>query len=66
MFEVLITDPISKNGLKILEDDRIKLIYKPDISDDELSIILPKINGWIIRSGTKINKQFILEANKSI
>ena len=62
MFKVLITDPISENGLKILEDDRIKLIYKPDISDDELSTILPEINGWIIRSGTTISSENIKDA----
>ena len=59
MFKILITDPISEHGLKILEDDRIELIYKPDLSNKELENILPDIDGWIIRSGTKVSKKNI-------
>ena len=64
MFKILITDSISDNGLKILEDDRIKVMYKPDISNEELDTILPEINGWIIRSGTTITAKNIKDANK--
>ena len=59
MFKILITDPISSHGLDILEDDRIEIIYKPDISNEELDAILPNINGWIIRSGTTITAKNI-------
>ena len=62
MLKVLITDPISKNGLDILEDDRIQLLYKPEITDEELDIIIPDINGWIIRSGTTISSKNIKDA----
>ena len=64
MFKILITDPISEHGLKILEDDRIELIYKPDLSNKELENILPDIDGWIIRSGTTITAKNIQDANK--
>ena len=62
MNKILITDPISDNGLKILEDDNIDIIYKPDITNDELNSIIPQINGWIIRSGTKITENYIKDA----
>ena len=64
MHKILITDPISDHGLKILEDDRIEVIYKPNIDQDELKAILPNINGWIIRSGTQITEKHLAEANK--
>ena len=54
MHKILITDPISDNGLKILEDENLEIIYRPSISNDELETLLPTINGWIIRSGTNI------------
>jgi len=62
MFKVLITDPISDHGLQILKDDKIELLYKPEISDEELDIVLPEINGWIIRSGTSISSKNIKDA----
>ena len=64
MNKILITDPISDNGLKILEDDNIDIIYKPDITNDELNSIIPQIHGWIIRSGTKITENYIKDAVK--
>ena len=65
MNKVLITDPISDNGIKILEESGIEVINKPDIDLDELMRILPDIDGWIIRSGTKINKNH-LDASKKL
>ena len=62
MYKVLITDPISSHGLEILEDDRIELIYKPNINEEELNSILHDINGWIIRSGTTITAKNIKDA----
>ena len=64
MHKILITDPISDLGLKILEDDKIEIIYKPNINQDELEVMLPNINGWIIRSGTQITEKHLAEAKK--
>ena len=64
MHKILITDPISDHGLKILDDDKIEVIYKPNINQDELEAMLPNINGWIIRSGTQITEKHLSEANK--
>ena len=64
MFKILITDPISDHGLKILDDDKIKIIYKPNINEDELKAILSDINGWIIRSGTQIREKHLTKAKK--
>ena len=64
MFKILITDPISDQGLKILEHDQLEIIYKPEISEDELEVLLSTIHGWIIRSGTQITSKHLNEANK--
>jgi len=64
MYKILITDAISDYGLKILEDDKIEVIYKPNINEDELEAILPNINGWIIRSGTQITARHITGGKK--
>ena len=50
--------------LKILQDNGFDLLYKPELSDDELSAILSNIEGWIIRSGTRITKDHIRDAKK--
>ena len=62
MFNVLITDPISEQGIQILENNKINIIYKPNISEDELDSIISEIHAWIIRSGTKITKKNINDA----
>ena len=64
MFKVLITDPISQQGLDILEDDNLEIIYKPEITSDELDAIITDIDGWIIRSGTQITSKNLHDANK--
>ena len=62
--KILITDPISDFGLDKLKDSGFEVLYKPDISEDELHSVLSDIDGWIIRSGTKITKEFIEDAKK--
>ena len=64
MFKILITDPISDHGLKILEDDKIDILYKPDISNEELDTLISNIDAWIIRSGTTITAKNIQDASK--
>ena len=62
--KILITDPLSANGLKILKDNGFDVLYKPDLVDDELSALISNIEGWIIRSGTTITKEHIKDAKK--
>ena len=59
MFKVLLTDPISETGIDVFSQYDIDVINKTNISDDELFSLLPEIDGWIIRSGTKINSNHI-------
>ncbi len=64
MIKILITDPLSDKGIHKLKNAGFEVIYKPDISSDELLSFVSQIDGWIIRSGTKITKELIEDAKK--
>ena len=62
--KILITDPISDRGVELLKEAGFEVLLKPSISSDELQSFIGEIDGWIIRSGTKITKEFIADAKK--
>jgi len=64
MNKVLITDPVSDNGIKILQDKGIEVFYHPDDNLDQIKDVIAQIDAWIIRSGTKITKKLISDAKK--
>ena len=64
MYKVLVTDPISQNGLELLENSNIEVINMLKPSDKELEEVIPNIHGWIVRSGTKITSDYIKKASK--
>ena len=64
MTKVLITDPISDNGVKILEDNGITVLNYVGSNVENLVDVVSDIDGWIIRSGTKINENIISKAKK--
>ena len=59
MIKILITDPLSDKGIEKLKDAGFDVIYKPNLSTDELFSLVGEIDGWIIRSGTKVTKDLI-------
>ena len=52
--KILVSDPISESGLKIIKDYGFEVIYLPNATDFEVKKASENVNGWIIRSGTKI------------
>ena len=64
-YKILITDPISESGISILKDNNCEIIDKTE-SKDSIHEIIDKIDGWIIRSGTKISETDIKAAEKEI
>ena len=58
MFKILITDPVSDNGIKTLKDKGLEVFYYPDSDLSEIESLIQEADGWIIRSGTKIHKNF--------
>ena len=63
MYKVLITDPISQNGLELLEKSGIEVVNIPNASEEELTEKIPTVHGWIVRSGTKITTDYIQKAS---
>ena len=64
MKKILITDSISDKGIEKLRDADLDVIYKPSPSSDALFILVSDIDGWIIRSGTRVTKDLIENAKK--
>ena len=60
--KVIVSDPISEDGIKILQDNDIEIIYVPDENIDENFHHIKSADGWIIRSGTTLNSKIINNA----
>lgn len=59
-FRVLVSDPLSKKGLEILEASKnIQYDLKPGLSPEELKNILPEYDAIVIRSETKLKADLI-------
>ncbi len=66
MKKILVSDPLSKRGLEILEKAKgLKYDLKPGLSPEELKKIIPDYDGIIIRSETKL-KGDMIEAGKRL
>jgi len=60
---VIISDPISEDGLRIFKDNNIEVIDVSGQSIDENFSQIKKADGWIIRSGTVLNSKLIKKAD---
>ena len=60
--KILVSDPISKKGMEILKNANFEILDYQNI--DLNPKILSDIDGWIIRSGTKIGEQFLSKTKK--
>lgn len=57
---LLVTDPISEEGLEILKrSDDVQVDVMPDLTHEELIKVIKDYDGIIIRSGTKITAEVI-------
>ncbi|GAB6026966.1 hypothetical protein CHUAL_013635 [Chamberlinius hualienensis] len=63
--KVLITDPIDKSCIEILESNNIAVNYKPKLPFAEILNEIKDADALIIRSGTNVNAQMI-EAAKQL
>ena len=64
MIQILVTDPLSDAGISVLENAKIKVVVDSNANKQDLLKIVPEIDGWIIRSGTIIDKDLIHAAKK--
>ncbi len=64
MTKILVSDPLSEEGLKILRDSGFPVDEKFDLSEDDLCKIIGDYDCLIIRSGTNVTKKVIDAAKK--
>ena len=63
--KILVSDPLSKRGLEILDKAKeIKYDLKPGLSPEELKKIIPEYDAIIIRSETKLKAEIIEAADR--
>ena len=62
MIKVLVSDPIAEKGIAMLEDAGFDIIYNPNPSDEELQALASDVDGWVVRSGTKITSELLKDA----
>ncbi|MCH8287488.1 MAG: phosphoglycerate dehydrogenase [Candidatus Marinimicrobia bacterium] len=64
-FKVLITDPISDEGIDLLkESDDFEIIIKPDLNPAELLEAVRDVDAHIVRSGTSVSSELIEAAKR--
>ncbi|MEM3328650.1 MAG: NAD(P)-dependent oxidoreductase [Saccharolobus sp.] len=64
-FKVLITDPVDQYMLKTLQETKLIVDYKPEITREELLKIIDNYEILIVRSRTKVDKE-IIERGKNL
>ena len=62
--KVLVTDPVSKTGISILEKAGLDVIYLPESTQIEKCDAAHNVNGLIIRSSTKVDAKMIEHAEQ--
>ena len=61
--KILVSDPLSEEGLAILRESGIPVDVKPGLTEDELCAIIGDYDGLVIRSGTKVTRKVIEASN---
>jgi len=61
-YQVLITDPISEDGIRLLTNAGIQVHLHVDKTGPEFEAARERSHGWIIRSGTRITKDELAKA----
>ena len=62
--KVIITDPISESGISFLKEADFSVVQLYNASKEDIIRACEDVDGWIIRSGTKIEKKMIKAAKK--
>lgn len=57
--KILITDPIEKSCIEILQSAGFEVSHKPGLKEDEIITVIKDYNVLIVRSGTKVTKKII-------
>jgi D-3-phosphoglycerate dehydrogenase / 2-oxoglutarate reductase len=60
--KILISDPISEDGLALLKQSKAEYQYSPEISPQDLLATITSFDALIVRSRTKVTKEVISKA----
>ncbi len=63
--KILVSDPLSEEGIEILKGSGFPVDVKPGLSEDDLCAIIGDYDCLIIRSGTKVTPK-VIEAGKKL
>ncbi len=63
--KILVSDPLSDEGIEILKKSGFPVDVKPGLSEDDLCAIIGDYECLIIRSGTKVTKK-VIDAGKNL
>ncbi|HOF89338.1 MAG TPA: phosphoglycerate dehydrogenase, partial [Armatimonadota bacterium] len=62
-FRVLVSDPVSADGLRaLLDDPAIEVVVKTDYTPDELAAAIGDFDGLVVRSQTKVTAAVLEQA----
>jgi phosphoglycerate dehydrogenase-like enzyme len=62
-WEVVVTDPLDEQGLELLRSDpRIRLIYRPDVTAEELPALVSGARALVVRGRTKVTADVLSAA----
>lgn len=56
---VLVSDPVSHDCIKMMQDAGIEVDVKTDMTPDELKATVPGYHGMVVRGATKVTKEVI-------
>ena len=62
--KILITEPISQEGKEILKKEGFEIIERVNLLKEELKLAIKGVEGIIVRSKTKIDREIIESADK--
>ena len=62
---VLVSDPVSEDGLRaLLDDETVEVVVKTDFSPEDLAIAIADYDALIVRSQTKVTAEVLANANR--
>jgi D-3-phosphoglycerate dehydrogenase len=65
MIKILVSDPLSEEGLKVLKEEKeFQVDVKTDLKPEQLKEIIKDYDALVVRSATKVNKDIISQAAK--
>lgn len=63
-YRVLVTDPVSEDGIRILRERGLHVDYRPGISKDELIRVIGEYDVVMVRSRTKLFRDVLEKASR--